>query len=127
MADPRVPPYLSRESDILIQHETNLDEIGIGLSGRIIETPGHTTDSISVLLEDGNCFVGDAAANFLQFAGTKYCVILVEDIEEYYRTWGKLISCGARRVYPAHGKPFAVENLSRHMGGIKSSDVVTMG
>ena len=118
------PPYACRETDVLIEGEKNLAEVGIGLSGRIIETPGHTTDSISVLLEDGDCFVGDAAANFLQFAGTKYCVVLVEDIEEYYKSWGKLISAGARRILPAHGKPFPVEKLSRNMGAIKSSDIV---
>jgi hydroxyacylglutathione hydrolase len=77
-----------------------------------------------LLLEDGSCFVGDAAANLPQIAGAKYCVILVEDIEEYYKSWGKLISAGARRIYPAHGEPFAVEKLSRHMGAIRQSDLI---
>ncbi len=120
------PVYASRASDILIQGETNLDDIGIRSRGRIIETPGHTIDSISVLFEDGSCFVGDAAANFLHFAGTKYCVILVEDIEEYYRSWTKLVSAGAREVYPAHGKPFAVTKLTENLGKIKSSDIVPL-
>lgn len=30
------------------------------LKGKIIETPGHTDGSLSVLLEDGSIFVGDA-------------------------------------------------------------------
>ncbi len=118
------PQYASRDSDILIQGETNLDEIGIRLGGRIIETPGHTIDSISVLLEDGSCFVGDAAANFPQFIGTKYCVIQVEDIEEYYKSWRTLISGGAQRIFPAHGKPFAVTKLRQNIGKIKRSDII---
>ena len=45
----KFPPYKVRENDILIKGETNLKEIGINLNGKIIETPGHTIDSISVL------------------------------------------------------------------------------
>ena len=32
---------------------------GIGISGEIISTPSHSTDSISLVLDDGDCFVGD--------------------------------------------------------------------
>ena len=31
----------------------------IGLSGEIIHTPSHTKDSISLIFDDGSCFVGD--------------------------------------------------------------------
>lgn len=118
------PPYLPRETDILLKGDTDLAELGIGLRGRIIETPGHTTDSISVLLDDGSCFAGDAAANLPRLLGTKYCVLLLQDLDEYYRSWGKLIAAGARRIYPAHGGAFAAENLSRHMGAIRGSDLL---
>lgn len=118
------PSYLGRESDIVIQGETSLDDVGIRLSGRILETPGHTVDSISLLLEDGTCFVGDAAANMPQFMGTKYCVILLEDLEEYYRSWRKLIAAGAQRIFPAHGEPFAACRLTENLGKITSRDLI---
>ncbi|MFZ0927682.1 MAG: MBL fold metallo-hydrolase [Syntrophobacteraceae bacterium] len=118
------PPYRSRDNDILITGPTELGEIGIGLPGRIMETPGHSLDSISVLCDNGDCYVGDAAANFLQFAGTKHCIVYIEDLDEYYASWRKLISAGARRILPAHGKPFAVEELQRDMGKNKKSNMV---
>lgn len=118
------PPYASREKDYLVQRATDLDEVGIRLAGKILETPGHTSDSISVLLKDGTSLVGDAAANMLQFAGTKYCCILVENIEENYRSWRTLISAGAREILPAHGNPFSVEQLGRNMGKITRSNIV---
>jgi glyoxylase-like metal-dependent hydrolase (beta-lactamase superfamily II) len=118
------PPYRSRENDILITRRTELGEIGIGLPGRIIETPGHCADSISVLRDNGDCFVGDAAANFLEFAGTKHCIIYIQDIDEYYASWKKLISAGARRIVPAHGKPFVVEELQRDLGKNKKNNMV---
>ena len=47
---------------ILISDENihGLDEI---LGGKIIRTPGHTADSMSLLLNDGTLFCGDAAMN----------------------------------------------------------------
>ncbi len=119
------PPYLCRESDILIHGETNLDDADIRLSGTVIETPGHTADSISLLLEDGSCFVGDAAANMPRFMGTKYCVILLEDIEAYYASWRKLIAAGAARIFPAHGEPFAASRLRENLGKLRSSDLIS--
>lgn len=32
---------------------------GIGIEGEIISTPSHSPDSISLLLDDGDCFAGD--------------------------------------------------------------------
>ena len=32
---------------------------GIGISGEIIYTPSHSQDSISLILDNGDCFVGD--------------------------------------------------------------------
>lgn len=109
------PPYQARDKDILVKGETHFKEIGIGLNGRIIETPGHTLDSISIVFEDGDCIVGDAAANFLQSLGAKYCVVLIEDLETYYESWRKLISEGARQIFPAHGKPFPAEKLEQNI------------
>ena len=51
--------------------------------------------------------VGDAAANFLQFAGTKHCIIYLEDLDQYYQSWVRILEAGAKRIFPAHGEPFA--------------------
>ena len=117
-------PYLVRENDILITKETRLNDIGIDLIGKIIETPGHTIDSISVLLENGDCFLGDAAANFLQFAGTKYCVIGITNLDEYYRSWQKIISENPQQIFPAHGKPFTAEKLTENIWKNKAMNMI---
>ena len=38
----------------------------IGIDRTIFYTPGHTDDSISVVLSYGRAFVGDAAMNFFE-------------------------------------------------------------
>jgi len=49
-ADPATP-------DILVDGEYDLQEHGI--EGRVVPTPGHTPDSLSVVLNSGDAFVGD--------------------------------------------------------------------
>lgn len=117
-------PYQIRDCDILIDGETRLRNIGIPLDGKIIETPGHTVDSISILFDDGDCIVEDAAAHMLPFAGTKYCVIFICNLDVYYKSWQKIIAAGAHRIFPAHGKPFAIEKLKSNIGKNKATDLV---
>jgi glyoxylase-like metal-dependent hydrolase (beta-lactamase superfamily II) len=118
------PIYHLREKDILIKEDQSLEKIGIHLPGKIIATPGHSTDSISILFDDGDCFIGDAAANFMQFAGTNYCVIFVQDLETYYQSWSKVIAEKAQIIYPAHGGAFRVERLIENLGKNKTGDLV---
>ncbi|MFT9057794.1 MAG: MBL fold metallo-hydrolase [Ethanoligenens sp.] len=117
-------PYQAREPDIVFSGEPELRHLGIPLDGKILETPGHTVDSVSVLFPDGNCLVGDAAAHMLPFAGTHYCVIFICNMDEYYKSWEKLIHAGAMRIYPAHGNPFPVKKLIRNMRKNKAEDLV---
>ncbi|MCK4421507.1 MBL fold metallo-hydrolase [candidate division WOR-3 bacterium] len=79
----------------------------IGIDGIILYTPGHTEDSISVLLSDGSAFVGDVAVNFII---TPYHII-IDDIDDVHNSWERLIKHGAKTIYPAHGKPFGIERL----------------
>ncbi len=111
------PPYHLRGCDTLVVGDTRLRDIGIPLDGRIIETPGHTIDSISVLFDDGDCLIGDTAANVfaLQALGAKYCPHIVTDMDTLYRSWEKIIVAGAQKLYPAHGCPFSIGKLKTNL------------
>jgi glyoxylase-like metal-dependent hydrolase (beta-lactamase superfamily II) len=119
-------PYITRDCDILVDGDMQLQEIGIPLQGKIIATPGHTVDSISVLFDDGSCLAGDTAAHMLSFAGTKNCVIFICNIDEYYKSWQKIIADGAKTIYPAHGKPFPVSKLKKNMGKYTGKKLVQL-
>jgi glyoxylase-like metal-dependent hydrolase (beta-lactamase superfamily II) len=67
-------------------------------------------------MDDGTCYCGDAAANFFGFAGTRKCVIYVRDIEEYYRSWDRLLDAGAAIIYPSHGDAFPAAALRKEQG-----------
>lgn len=120
----KFPPYIARENDIIISGECRLKDTGIESDGTIIETPGHTVDSISVIFDDGTCIVGDAAANMLKVAGTKNCVIFIYDMNKYYKSWEKILSKNAKQIFPAHGKPFSAEKLKKNIWKNKAENIV---
>jgi len=118
------PKFIMRSHDILIENDCKLIDLNINLNGKILLTPGHTRDSISLLLDDGYCFTGDAAANFLQFLGSKYCVISVNDLDDYYNSWEKIIDNKALIIFPAHGNSFTVDKLVKYLRKNKKQNMV---
>jgi len=65
-----------------------------GIAGEILHTPGHSGDSVSLLLDDGSVFTGDLTHPSL--AGE-------EDGKVVAASWRLLRERGATRVYPGHG------------------------
>jgi glyoxylase-like metal-dependent hydrolase (beta-lactamase superfamily II) len=110
------PPYHARPRDRIIEAPMRLSDLGLDLEGSLLATPGHTEDSLSLVMDEGTCFCGDAVANFMGFAGAHYCVIFIEDIREYYQSWDRLLTAGARVLCPAHGKPFQARRLRENHG-----------
>jgi hydroxyacylglutathione hydrolase len=108
----KFPPLTLTERDIVIEDDNDSFLKGIGIDGVILHTPGHTRDSISVLLSDGSAFVGDAAMNFLRWTGVGHRPIYIEDINTVYESWRKLRERGARVIYPSHGRPFSTTELT---------------
>ncbi len=82
-----------------------------GILGRVIHTPGHSYGSVSVLLDSGQAFVGDAAMNRLPLRLTPGLPIFAVDQVLLKQSWRLLLEEGAREIYPAHGKPFSADIL----------------
>jgi glyoxylase-like metal-dependent hydrolase (beta-lactamase superfamily II) len=66
--------------------------VKLGIAGEILPTPGHSEDSVSLLLDDGSVFSGDLPA-----------LTRGEDRTEVVSSWRLLRERGATRVYPGHG------------------------
>ena len=77
-----------------------LEEIGI--QGQILHTPGHSDDSVSLLLDNGSVFTGDL---------THPAFIGMEDAEVVLASWHLLQAEGAKRVYPGHGPVWAINKV----------------
>jgi hydroxyacylglutathione hydrolase len=84
-----------------------------GIPGKIVHTPGHSLGSVSVLLENGDTFVGDLAMSEFPLRFSPGLPILAEDMQKVRESWKLLMEAGAETIYPAHGKPFSV-NIIRN-------------
>ena len=105
------PPFMPRQKDLIISGDTGEILKGIGIDGVIIATPGHTDDSISVVLSDGSAFVGDVAMNFFGVCGIRHRPIYIKDIDQVYASWDHLKEFGATTIYSSHGEPFSASEL----------------
>ncbi len=118
------PPCKPRPHDVILAGDDRCALHGAGVDGVALVTPGHSVDHMALVLDDGTTFCGDAAANTLNWAGAHYATVFMTDMDEAYRSWRVLIDAGARRVYPAHGGPFAAAKLNRHMGKLTTDQLV---
>jgi endoribonuclease LACTB2 len=66
----------------------------IGVAGEILCTPGHSDDSVSLLLDDGSVFTGDLTPPAFAEEG---------NLAAISASWKLLRERGAVRVYPGHG------------------------
>jgi glyoxylase-like metal-dependent hydrolase (beta-lactamase superfamily II) len=68
--------------------------LGIGIDGEIVSTPGHSDDSVTLVLDDGSAFTGDLTP---PGAATEESKIEVE------QSWEKLRTRNVHTIYPGHG------------------------
>lgn len=66
----------------------------LGIAGTIVHTPGHSDDSVSLVLDSGEAFTGDLTHPGFATAETAEAVAL---------SWQSLHDHGAMTVYPGHG------------------------
>jgi endoribonuclease LACTB2 len=74
----------------------------IGVRGTIVETPGHSPDSISLVLDSGAAFIGDLPApDFID----------PEQAPVVRASWEKLLARGAQHIYHSHIDPFPAQRI----------------
>lgn len=71
----------------------------IGIAGEVVPTPGHSDDSVSLVLDSGECFTGDLTME--RMVGT-------EDAQVVTASWDRLRALGATRVHAGHGPVHAM-------------------
>ena len=88
--------------------EEGLDLSPYGLDATVVHFPGHSRGSIGILTADGSLFCGDLLVNTDKPAKNT----LIDNQVDYDASVEKLRTLGIRTVYPGHGKPFQMEQLT---------------
>ena len=68
--------------------------LSMGINGEIISTPSHSADSVSVILDDGDCIVGDLEP--IDFLGA------YEDNPRLEKDWRRVMSYKPKKILYAH-------------------------
>jgi glyoxylase-like metal-dependent hydrolase (beta-lactamase superfamily II) len=64
----------------------------VGLSGEILHTPGHSDDSVTLILDEGYAFTGDLHPSFMNI-----------DDEKTRTSWENIHKHKITRIFPGHG------------------------
>jgi glyoxylase-like metal-dependent hydrolase (beta-lactamase superfamily II) len=75
-------------------------KVATGIDGVLLHTPGHSDDSVSVVIDGVGAFVGDLRPPEA-YAGST--TALAET------SWEKIRAAGARKAFPAHGPAFDLD------------------
>lgn len=112
LADLCLPFFKTRGVKPHVEFEDGdrLDEFGV--AGEVVHTPGHTAGHISVLLDDGSAFAGDLVMGPTVVNSEPTYGSMALSPAAMRRSIVKLLARGAKRIYPAHGKPFPARELA---------------
>jgi len=92
--------------DILLEDNQSLKDFG--LDATVIHNPGHSEGSISIYTSDHNLFCGDLFNNDKKPQKAS----IIQDAEKLEVSVEKIKSLDINLVYPGHGKPFRMEQLT---------------
>lgn len=88
---PYVP--IEQNNNLLLKLEDSREFLAsIGLGGEIMHTPGHSDDSISLILDEGFAFTGDLHPAFMDI-----------DDDPTRASWDKIYQHKITRIFPGHG------------------------
>lgn len=90
----RYTPVDENRADVISFKESRAFLNSIGISGEIIHTPSHSSDSISIVLDDGACFAGDLEP-------IEYLDVYENNIA-LQNDWDELMKCEPKHIYYAH-------------------------
>lgn len=104
--------FVPYEPEIIADKELPLYEYGI--AGKVIETPGHTNGSISVLLDDGSLFVGDLIQGGMMGKGKPGFPMWADSIVDIKESIKQLIKVSPKMIYVGHGGPFTYDEVKEY-------------
>ncbi len=88
-------PYveIQRNDNLILKLEDSRKFLAsIGLSGEMIHTPGHSDDSVTLILDEGFAFTGDLHPSFMN----------TEDVTTR-ESWDKIYQHKITKIFPGHG------------------------
>lgn len=104
------------KADIVIKDEISLKDFGV--DGKITFTPGHTTGSLSILLNNGDAIVGDLMRGGdlggALFPSQPRYHYYADDLEQMRASIQKIMALKPKRLYVGHGGPLDAQSVKTY-------------
>jgi hydroxyacylglutathione hydrolase len=97
--------------DIVLNGQETLEQYGV--SGRLQRTPGHTTGSVSVILEGGAALAADLVRGDFVLENRPTQHFFMDDLSIMRQSIQSLLGLPLTRLYTGHGRPFSFESFQR--------------
>lgn len=92
--------------------EDGTDLHSMGLPGRVLYTPGHSSGDLTLVLDDGSAFVGDLVQGhrISEVTPPEFSIMAVDE-PAMFASWRVLLKSGAKVLYPGHGKISTIDAI----------------
>ncbi len=107
--DPDYEPIEIDGNDIVLGSPNRAVLETLGVAGEILETPGHSDDSVSLVLDGGAVFTGDL---------TRPDMAIEAYLAAVTASWRALLDRGATWIFPGHGAPYPASVIEEMLRGI---------
>lgn len=100
--------YQAFSPDFTVKKEFSFPKTDFAI--QLIATPGHSADSISIIVNNEIALVGDVLFGVFP---NRVLPPFADDKEELIKSWGKLLETGCHTFLPGHGKAIKRSLLER--------------
>jgi endoribonuclease LACTB2 len=98
-----VPPHITLDTVVGLSPATSRSFLQQHhIDGEIVWTPGHSDDSVSLVLDTGIAFTGDLQPPLASDEPSQRVLA---------QSWRELQARGVKHVYPGHGAVFSLQSL----------------
>ena len=96
-----VEPIRPEEAEVIPCKESRAFLENLGIEGEIISTPSHSEDSVTLILDEGTCFVGDLEP--MEYLGA------YEENEKLKEDWERIMGRKPKRICYAHANDKVID------------------
>lgn len=99
-----------------LSFDRSLNLTVFGIPGAVISTPGHTLCSATVILDNGECIIGDLLMFKFPFLGLPAKPFFATDMDCCLNCLRLLLKKGIKKFYAGHGGPWSSEKVAKLLG-----------
>ena len=102
------------EPDITLENDADLQEFGA--KGKVVWTPGHTSGSVSVILDNGEAVVGDLIMARFVLCGPPDYPLFAFDVSKLRESIQKVLAFQPTTIHVSHGGPYSRQQVMKRFG-----------